>query len=175
MAIGFLVLGMGHGWDVPLRFSLYGFVFFPAALALLTRGGGKLRLLDLILTGAAILVGLVLAGDLLTSGFHRGDYSSIGPPYVPAGAIAAAGIALGLWARHAGQTRLWPELTLLTIAFLSDLALWYEARYGDSIWHYRGDFFEHLWLFLWSLWQWAVLAALAARTLSGEEQEAVDE
>src|SRR5688500_4352789 len=164
---------MGHGWDVPLRYSLYGFMLFPAAVAVLTRRGSRLGLLDRIVVGAGILAGLAILGDFLSSDFHSPSYdSSFGPPYAGVAAVVAAGIALVLWGRHAGQKRLWPEIALLTLAILSDLALWYEARYGDSTWGYHDHFIQHFWFFVWSLWQWTVLAALAVRALSVEEDEA---
>jgi hypothetical protein len=171
-----LVMGMGHGWDVPLRYTFYGFMLFPAGLAVLTRRGGSMGLLDRIVIGAGFLSGLAILADLLTSDFHSPSYdSSFGPPYAAVAAIAAAGIGLLLWGRHAGRKDLWPEIALLTVALLTDLGLFYEARYGDSIWHYRGDIFEHLWFFLWSLWQWAAAAALAVRALAVDEDEAVEE
>lgn len=156
---GALVMGMGHGWGLPLEYAFLSFGLYPLAMA---RWGwidrdtpwGRDAVLTAVLAGAA-------AATLLGS-------RAMPPPASP---VLEAFILLGLPAlywivgaalRRSRRQAAFGDAVLLALGLALDVAAWLDAVSPDQL---RSTAFALTpWLPLWLGWQAIVAAALYRHT-----------
>ena len=162
--MGFIVIGMGHGWGMPSQLSIFAplicsiaaFRFFGAERNLTVRQ-------DII--GTWIICGLFILPLFLWAVVDSG----IDPSLLSVFAIVFfmlviyAILRTVLKSAHAGL--IFGDVLLLAIGLWSDVML-YKSAVSDEAFGYRGNMFEHFWLVLWAAWQVAVLVALVRKLRS---------
>jgi len=158
--LSMLVIGMGHGWDLPMKWLLAGLLAHPAALVVFMRGhsltrGGMIG----ILACAAIIAAVILYQSLLVD-FQVFVGNSVVFNPRPYGLIA---LILGGWALAAALARrnraFVAASALVAAALLSLLAIIYNTLFLSESFGYRNDWPEHVWFASWAVW--GVLALIA--------------
>lgn len=162
--VGFIVVGMGHGWGMPSQLSIFAplicslaaFRFFGIKHRLSTRQ-------DII--GTWIICGLFILPLCLWAVVDSG----LDPSLLPVLAIVLFAFVVYAVLRSVLKSKraglIFGDVLLLAIGLWSDVML-YKSAVSDEAFGYRGDAFEHIWLTLWAVWQVIVLVGLVRKLRS---------
>lgn len=158
--LSMLVIGMGHGWDLPMKWLLAGLFAHPAALVVFMRGEqlGHGAMLG-VLACAAVIAGTIIVQSLLVDFqvFVGNDLITNPRPYGLMGLIGGSWIIAALWGRR--RPAFVASSALVAAALLGLLAIIYNTLFLSESFGYRNDWPEHLWFANWALW--GVLALIA--------------
>lgn len=159
-AAGLPVVGMGHGWGLPLRYGFLSLLLYPLAmLRWRSLDGARPWRRDIILTAVWTLLILPLATHL--EALPPAPRSNALQWLVLAGLPAAYGLAGWALERHRLHTA-FADAALIAVGVLLDLAAWHAFN-GDTDGAglarvYSGTVIP--WLVLWLGWQAVAILAL---------------
>lgn len=158
--LSMLVIGMGHGWDLPIKWLLAGLLAHPAALVVFMRGEqlGRGAMLG-VLACAAVIAATISVQSLLVDFqvFVGNDLITNPRPYRLMGLIGGGWIIVALWGRR--RPAFVASSALVAAALLGLLAIIYNTLFLSESFGYRNSWPEHLWFAIWALW--GVLALIA--------------
>jgi hypothetical protein len=162
---GFVLLGMGHGPDAPLKFSWLTFALYPLAFLRFSATAQTYGWARDFLTSLGALL-LVIFG---VSAIPEPLAPQVWYIYIFGLWPLAAGIALfgGLQylAARFGKSLLVGDIAMILIAVALDMAFW-QAFANDMFGPRTGGLF-YIWLVAWLGWQLIALAAFY-RHISGQ-------
>jgi hypothetical protein len=156
-----LVMGMGHGWDAPMRFSLAGLLLSPLSIHRLRFNARILGWRDDVAV-SSLIIGFFVTLVILLALLFAGLPTSL-PPLNASGPlllIVGVSVVVGLHAilDRYRMSALWGDAVLLGIALLCNFAIYRDAT-GNASFGFRGNVLEILWLAIWAVWQ--VIALIA--------------
>lgn len=161
--LSMLVVGMGHGWDLPMKWIFAGMLAHPAALVVFLRGTRLTRGAMLGVLGCATIVAAIIVTQGLLVDFEMfvGDQLVTYPrPYGLMALIGGCWAIAALWGRR--KPAFVASSALLAAALLGFLAIIYNTLFLSESFGYRNDWTEHLWFAIWAVWGLLALLAMVS-------------